>query len=250
MIAPVNGQATPMVQMPGVGGASNGNLPNTMPTSVNPAAPSQIATSNPYAAPTAGPTGTVPTSSPVNGLPPGTEQTSPIAINTNQGPGGSYTVQGDFDATYGQGTGNAITDVLQNLGTSNDAAVQALINNTNLEAGKQVANIQSSEAASGITPNSSTAALATGDFYSSVNANLQSTVANMEQGQENTLLSTLMNEGSSHGPDESTFESIMDAVGSLGGVIGGGAQTASGITSAINPSADTGILDAIGALAF
>jgi hypothetical protein len=196
---------------------------------------------NPYAAPVSG----APT---VNGLPPGSVQTSPVPTNTNTGAGGSYTLQGDFDATYGQGTGNAITDVLANLGTSNDSAVQALINNTNLEAGKQYANIQATQAAGGITPDSSTAALASGDFYSSVNSSLQSQVAGMEQNQENTLLNTLMTEGSAHGPDESTFQSIAGDLSGALGIAGTGASAASGVTSALDPGADTSILDALGAL--
>ena len=142
-------------------------------------------------------------------------------INWNDG---SNTVTGDFKDTYGSGTGTAITDVLQNLGTSTDSAVQATIANTNLEAGKQAANITSGEAASGVTANSSTAALAQGDFYSGVNSNLQSTVANMELGEENTLLGALTNEGSAHGSDSSFL-------GTLGDVLSGNESAISGLVS-------------------
>lgn len=232
-IVPQNGQVAVASPMPGMGGASNGNVPvSTIPTPTGVVNPINNVQNNPYAAPT------------VNGLPPGTVQTSPVNWVD-----GSNTVIGDFNDTYGKGTAGAITSVLQNLGTSNDSAVQALINNTNLEASKQYSNIQASQAASGITPDSSTAALAAGDFYSTVNSNLQSTIANMENQQETTLLDTLLQEGQAHGPDPSLLDRIGSTFSGITGLLGGGASAASGITSAINPGADTSILDALGALA-
>jgi hypothetical protein len=218
----------------------------------------QPVTANPYAPPTATSTGTVavdggvPTTSSstgttVNGLPAGSQQTN--GINWNDG---SHTATGDFKDTYGAGTGTAITDVLQNLGTSTDSAVQATINNTNLAAGKQYANIQAQEAAAGITPNSSTAGLAAGDFYSTVNSNLQSTVAGMENQEEDTLLNTLVNEGSAHGSDTSgwdTLGSVLSGGESAISALGGAASGASSAVSAASPSSDTSWLDALGALA-
>jgi hypothetical protein len=234
-IVPTNG--SPLtggpIQTPGMGGTSNGQVPvGTAPTPGTALNPINGVQANPFAPPA------------VNGLPPGSVQSSPVNWVD-----GSNTVIGDFNDTYGKGTAGAITSVLQNLGTSTDSAVQALINNTNLEAGKQYSNIQATQAASGITPDSSTAALAAGDFYSTVNSNLQSQVAGMESNQENTLLQTLLNEGAAHGPDESTFEKIASAIPGLSSIVGSGSSAASSITSAINPGADTSILDALGALA-
>jgi len=137
-------------------------------------------------------------------------------INWN---GGSKTVTGDFQATYGQGTGTAITDVLKNLGTSTDSAVAATNANVNLEAGKQAANITSGEAASGVTANSSTAALAQGDFYAGVNSQLQSTDANMELNEENTLLSALTGEGEAHGSDVSTMSMVGEGLSAAGSAV-------------------------------
>lgn len=161
---------------------------------------------------------------------------------------GSNTVGGDFNATYGQGTGTAIGSVLSNLGTSTDQAVTALTQNTNLEANNQYANIQAQEAAGGVTPNSSTAALAQGDFYSQVNSSLQSQVAGMESSEEDTLLNALMTEGSAHGGDTSTLDSITSALGSI---VPGLSSAASGVSSAVSaasPSSDTSWLDVLGAL--
>jgi hypothetical protein len=240
-MVPTNGVSAPTIPMPGMGGASNGNTPTVAPIAGASANPISTVQNNPYAP--------VVNGAPVAAPPPGTVQQAPFGTDTNTGPGGSYTVQGDFDQTYGQGTGNAITSVLSNLGTTNDAAIQAYLNNMNLQSSKQIGNIQATEAASGVTPNSSTAALAAGDFYSTVNAQESSTVASMETQQENTLLDTLINEGSAHGTDESTFQSIMGVLSPITSLLGSGANVASGITSAANPGADTSILDALGALA-
>lgn len=241
-IVPENGSPVRSPLMPGMGGASNGQMPvGTAPTPTGTVMPGTVAQNNTFAPP-----GSVPvTAAPgVNGLPPGTQQTNNVPWTD-----GSNTVVGDFKDTYGAGTGTAITDVLQNLGTSTDSAVQATINNTNLEASKQIGNIQASEAASGITPNSSTAALASGDFYSSVNAGLQSTIAGMEQNQEQTLLQTLLSEGSAHGPDPTLLQSLGTDISGVLGIGGSVASAASGVVSAVNPNTDTSFLDDIGALA-
>lgn len=157
---------------------------------------------------------------------------------------GSNTVTGDFSDTYGNGTGQAITSVLQNMGTSTDSAVQATISNTDLAAQQQMDNIQAQEAAGGVSPNSSTAALAESNFYNQVNSGLQSTIANEELSEEGTLLSSLTNEGSAHGSDSSTLDSIMGGLGDVATL----GQSASSATSAISPSQDTSWLDALGAL--
>lgn len=194
------------------GSAQGGAIPtnSATPQSILPQ-PSNTAATNPFAAPGAipiTPGATAPTGA--AGLP-GTVQTN--GINWNDG---SNTVTGDFKDTYGAGTGTAISDVLSGLGTTTDSAIQATIANTDLAAGKQYANIQSNEAASGVTANSSTAALAAGDFYTGVNSQLQQTIGGEELNEENTLLSTLTGEGSAHGPDESTFDSILNGVTDAG----------------------------------
>ena len=212
-------------------GSGSAAAPAAIPTGATPGqTPVQAMAQNPFA-----PAGAAPVASAV---PAGAAQSvNPGAITQSDGinwNGGSNTVTGDFQATYGKGTGTAITDVLKNLGTSTDAAVAATNANVNLEAGKQAANITSGEAASGVTANSSTAALAQGDFYAGVNSQLQSTDANMELNEENTLLSTLMKEGEAHGSDVSTMSEVgegLSAAGSavsmipgVGTVVGGGME--------------------------
>ena len=209
--------------------------PAAIPTGATPGqTPIAQSQANPFA-----PAGAVPVASAV---PAGASQSAnPGAIAQTNGinwNGGSNTVTGDFQATYGKGTGTAITDVLQNLGTSTDSAVAATNANVNLEAGKQAANIASGEAASGVTANSSTAALAQGDFYAGVNSQLQSTDANMELNEENTLLGALTGEGEAHGSDVSTMSMVGEGLSAAGGAasmipgvgtaIGGGMEAVGG----------------------
>ena len=165
------------------------------------------------------PAGAVPVA---GAVPAGAQSANPGAVAQTNGINwndGSNTVTGDFKDTYGAGTGTAITDVLKNLGTSTDAAVAATNANVNLEASKQAANITSEEAASGVTANSSTAALAQGDFYAGVNSQLQSTDANMELNEENTLLSALTGEGEAHGSDVSTMSEVGEGLSAAGSAV-------------------------------
>lgn len=210
---------------------TGGTAPAAIPMG---ATPGQTATAqaqaNPFAPAGAAPVASaVPAGAAQNANPGAVAQTN--GINWNDG---SNTVTGDFKDTYGAGTGTAITDVLKNLGTSTDSAVAATNANVNLEAGKQAANITSGEAASGVTANSSTAALAQGDFYAGVNSQLQSTDANMELNEENTLLGALTGEGEAHGSDVSTMSMIGEGLSAAGGaasmipgvgtVVGGGME--------------------------
>jgi len=151
---------------------------------------------------------------------PGVNPGSTVQSNGINWNDGSNTVTGDMKDTYGAGTGVALSQALQGLGTSTSAAVTATNAETNLEANDQYANIQAQEAAGGVTPNSSTAALAAGDFFSHVNQGLQATDANMELAQQNTLIDTLGKTGAAHGPDGSTFDSIMSGITDAGEIAG------------------------------
>src|SRR5271154_1438044 len=155
------------------------------------------------------------------------------------------TLAGGLNNAFGAGIGTSIADVLSTMGGSTDQAVQATIANTDLAAQQQMGNIQSQEAAGGVTPNSSTAALAESNFYNQVNSGLQSTISNEELNEEDTMLNTLMSAGSQHGSSPSLLSSLSGGLSSAGSV----AQGASSLVSAADPTADTGVLDAIGMLA-
>ena len=236
VINPATGTST----IPGVASGATGSTATTntatpttaVPTVTNPTATTQA---NPYAAPaaTASTSGisTVPatgTSTSSTGAitsnSPSTIQSNGINYSGSQGTDASNSLAGDFEATYGQGTGTAITDLLQNMGTVDSSAIQATIANTDLAAGKQYANIQSGEAASGVTANSSTASLAAGDFYSGVNSQLQQTIGSEEESEQSQLLQSLTQEGEAHGGDESGIDSLMNGItdaGEIGGSVFG-----------------------------
>lgn len=190
-----------------------GSNPNTLAPGTTVDGGQVISTSGAGAIPTNDPTGV---------------QNNGINVSGSQGSDASNSLAGDFEDTYGKGTGTAITDVLQNMGTTNDAAIQATISNTDLAAGKEMGNIQAQEAAGGVTPNSSTAALAESNFYTGVNSQLQQTIGQQEVGEENTLLSTLLGEGSAHGTDESGLDSFMNGLGDVGS-IGGSIASLAGL---------------------
>jgi len=224
----------PQVPMPGVGGASNGQLVDGGVPVTNPSQPSAgVAGSNTYAAPGSVPTSTVQGTDGIN--------FSGTAANT---------LGGDFNATYGS-AGGAITSVLSGLGTSTDSAITAENAQIQQQAGIQSANISAQEAASGISPNSSTAALAQGDFASQVNTSEQATDSSMELNEEGTLLSALTSEGSAHGGDSSFLGSLGDVLGSAGSGI---TSLISGGANALNSTAASGtggfsdILSALGEL--
>src|SRR5271156_464676 len=167
------------------------------------------------------------------------------AIDPNVFSGSSgTTLAGGLNNAFGAGIGTSIADVLSTMGGSTDQAVQATIANTDLAAQQQMGNIQSQEAAGGVTPNSSTAALAESNFYNQVNSGLQSTISNEELSEEDTLLNTLMSAGSEHGSSPSLLSSVTGAIGDVGSV----ASSASSAVSALSPTSDTSWLDALGAL--
>src|ERR1700744_1376120 len=134
---------------------------------------------------------------------------------------GSNTLVGDFSDTYGKGTGTALAGILANLGTSTNSAVQATNQNVLQAANDQYANILGQEAATGISPDSSSHALAAGDFNAKVNSNLASIDAQMEESGLNTISSTLQDEGKAHGTDGSTFDSILNGISDAGSLTSG-----------------------------
>lgn len=154
---------------------------------------------------------------------------------------GSNTLTGDFKDTYGSGTGKALAGVLGGLGTATDAAVTSTNQGILDAAGRQVSNLQATNAAHGVSADSSSAALGLGDFNSQVSQTIASTDSQMELSEENTLIGALQNEGSAHGADSSfwdTFTSdvlplVGDAAGVLSGIPGMG-KTASGVFDALS----------------
>ena len=172
---------------PGVSGSGQGILPNTLPGATGPS------------------TGV---------------STGLSTVNAD------HTVAGDFTATYGQGTGTALINTLAGLGTSTSNAVQATNQSILDAAGRQQANLQATNAAHGLSTDSSASALSLGDFNSQVTQQIASTDANMELQEENTLIQSLFKEGQAHGGDSSFMGSLgnffegggLDLLGAAGSV--------------------------------
>jgi hypothetical protein len=145
--------------------------------------------------------------------------------------GGDNTTLGDFQQTYGKGTGTALEGVLAGLGTSTNAAVEATNAEVLQSAGIQQANMRAQQAASGISPDSSAAALASGDFAAQVNTSLQATDAQLENQGLDTLISSLTNEGKAHGTDLSAWDTFGDVLNAGAGIIGTGIGAMTGTAS-------------------
>jgi hypothetical protein len=153
---------------------------------------------------------------------------------------------GDFTQTYGQGTGQVLANTLAGLGTSTSNAVSATNAEIEAAAGRQYANMQATQAAHGVSSDSSSAALAAGDFNSQVNQTIASTDANMQLAEENTLINSLFKEGTAHGGDSSFMGSLGNVFGS--GIIGSVGSAVSQGISAISPGTNTSLLDSLGGL--
>jgi sulfur carrier protein ThiS len=220
---------------------------NVQPKSVA-HAPGTVA--SPVAQPVLTPAGTTGTSDP--SLPfGGAATTLPTNPDTGTGissglstTGGDYTFVGDFQDTYGKGTGTALADTLAGLGTATSGAVTATNQSILDAATRQQANLQATDAAHGVSPDSSSYALGMGDFASQVNQTIASTDAGIQLSEENTLISALQNEGSAHGHDSSFMDSLGDFLNLTGSVAG----ATSSAVSAANPAADTTILDILAGL--
>lgn len=158
-----------------------------------------------------------------------TSTISPISISSGLSTvGGDNTFVGDFQDTYGTGTGTALAGVLAGLGTSTDTAVQATNQSILDAAGRQQANITAEQAAHGVSSDSSSAALGNADFAAQVNQTIASTDANMQLSELDTLISSLTKEGTEHGHDSSWTDSIGDIFGLVGSA-GGAVSEAFGI---------------------
>lgn len=173
----------------------------------------------------------------------GTGTTSGVNLGTGQITGGDYTMLGDFQQTFGKGTGSVIAQDIASLGTSTSQALQTMDTAAIQAAQQQYGNMQANLAAQGVSPNSSTAALASADFSSQLTGQLASQAAGLGLSEEQLQLSALMTEGAAHGGDKSAWDTISSFLGS----------NIQGISGAISQGFGVGgkagsILDAIAAI--
>jgi hypothetical protein len=144
------------------------------------------------------------------------------------GAGLDYTALGDLQAVFGRGTGTAVGNVLGNLGTSTSTALSTMDKAAIDAAQQQYGNIEASEAARGVSADSSTAALMASDFSSQLTEGLASNAAQLGLQEENTLLSTLLGTGQLHGGDVSGWGEFSNVMQGLGGFVGQAMSAPSG----------------------
>jgi hypothetical protein len=176
----------------------------------------------PFGIPTT-PIGTVPTS--------GTSFQAPSISSGISTVGGDNTALGDYQQTYGKGAGTQLFNSVANLGTATNSAVQATNAEVLAAADRQKANMRAQQAAQGVSPDSSSAALASSDFEAQVNRNLTAVDSQMELGGLDTLLASLQSEGSKHGQDESGWDVFGDVLNAGAGIAGTLIGTATGLGS-------------------
>lgn len=164
----------------------------------------------------------------------------------------------ELQSQYGEGMGSLIFQYLQSGGGYNsalanqtvDATNKAMIQNIQLGMG----NLSSTLGAQGISPNSSTSALETSNFESNaltqmnaIDANIYNSMFEAGQNREESILqSTSKNAATTAANDagQGVLGDLTQAL-TLGGTL---SQGISGVISAFNPGADTGVLDTLGGI--
>lgn len=216
------------------GGVLGATVPSqTIRPSVGVAGAGVASAGTPFGVPTTS-YGTLPTSS--GGINPPSISSG---LDTSDG---SYTVKGDFKDVYGAGTGSTLVDILGNLGTAENSVFKAVQDNTLQAAERQKADMYASNAARGISPDSSSAALYNSDFDSQVNSNLMMESAGLQNQGLQTIISALTNEGQAHGSDDSAWETFGDVLNAGAGIAGtffGGGFGAGGLTGGAGAHAAT-----------
>jgi hypothetical protein len=163
---------------------------------------------------------------------------------------------GELQKYYGEGMGSLIYQYLQSGGGYNSALADQTVKATNdamlhnIEIG--MGNLTSTLGASGISPNSSVSALETSNYESNAMTQMNAIDAQiynqMYESGQNRELSMLMQTGDVNAKgtaNQPTFWSTLSNILGIGGAAAGGA---SAITSAVNPNADTSVLDALALL--
>lgn len=158
---------------------------------------------------------------------------------------------------YGEGMGSMLYQYLQTGGGFNSGLTTQAVNAQDQAMQSQIqqgANtLMTNEAESGISQNSSVAALENSNFMSQATAQENSIAAqefyNMWNSSQNREESILQSTAQTNATGTANQPSTLSQIETGFGLFGAGAQGASAGISALNPSADTGLLDLFGALA-
>lgn len=164
---------------------------------------------------------------------------------------------GELQRYYGEGMGSMLYQYLQSGGGFNSALTSQAISAQDQAMQHQIMEgfntLGTNLAESGISPNSSVAALEKSDYMATATANENAIAAqeffNMWNSSQNREASILSETGQVNATGTANQPSIL---GTISNFLGLGTSAAQGISagiSAMNPTADTGLLDLFGALA-
>jgi hypothetical protein len=169
---------------------------------------------------------------------------SPIGGLSQMSPKDLSRMYDSLKKTYGDGTAHAILDFLTSGAGFNQQAVNNMLASLQPGIERGTESLMEQFSTSGNRFGSG-AQIGLGDYLSQVNLNEGQIVSQMYEQAVNNYMNTLLGVGGnvmqSRAQSPSGMDSIMGAIG-LGGAAG---QGASQLISAIAPTADTGILDAI-----
>lgn len=147
--------------------------------------------------------------------------TNPAGFSGTAQTGQDFSVTGDFQQTYGRGTGTEIASELGGLGTQYSEALNMMDTATINAAQKQYGNVKAQMAAAGVDPGSSAAALMSSDFSSHLTDTLSSNAAQLGLQEEQMKLGGLTGEGQAHGSDVSGWDQFGSVMQSIGGAAAG-----------------------------
>lgn len=236
------------------GSAGNMGFGNT----TNPTAPQTSTSNNTFQMPppvSMNPTGS-PTASPSTVTGQNGQQLSTSNSFDQTGRQQDRTLQ-ELQSQYGEGMGSMLYQYLQTGGGFNSALTTQAIDAQDTAMQHQITEgfntLNTNLSESGISPNSSVAALEKSDYMSTATANENSIAAqefynmwNSSQNREEGILQSTSNVSATATANQ---PSVLSEIESGFGLFGAGAQGVSAGMSAMNPSADTGLLDLFGALA-
>jgi hypothetical protein len=171
-------------------------------------------------------------------------------LGSNLNPSAQTALARNLEKTFGRGIGALIMQFLQGGAGYNQQAINNLINQLQPQFKQQQQDLLQQFSATGNRFGSG-AEIGLSNLMSQQGLEIGSLETQMYEQAVNNYMQILM------GAADPTAKRILsqpqpgifDQIGSALGLVGSGSQAASGIVSAINPSADTGVLDAVGLLA-
>lgn len=239
--------------VPGAG-TSSGSNPMLLPPNLPASAPA----SNPYGTSVvpsfganSGGYSTTPLTTP--GTAPGatnasTAAASPIGGASLMSPTDISRMYSDLKKTYGDGVAHSILDFLTTGAGFNQDAINNLFAalGPGIERGTESLMEQFSTSGNRF---SSGAQIGLADFLSQVNLNEGQLETQMYEQSTQNYINTLLGVGGTNAQRKANSPSLLDTIGSVLGIGGSAAGGLSAGISAINPNADTGVLDVISSLA-